>query len=656
MNVDVSLGTMRRRWTAVGTAVTVAIWWLIGTMGSPQNLFANGPLTSNFFDLQMHRLLEGHLSVPRGSLGVEGFVMPHGEHMYFGIFPALLRLPVLAFTNTYDTRLGLLSQLLAVIVMCSSVARLARLAEVLFEFDDAPAGWYAVLAMVPVLLSPVLFLSANTWVYHEAILWGAAAAVWGFVVLLRWWLRPSVRNLLVLIAVGVVALGSRPSTGLVPIVGMVTCAMLLLYRRQVRQAVVVAASAVGVFATYAVVNFSRFGQVFGAPFDHQVSYVVNIVQRQAFHDTGGSLLSPAYFVSTAQRYFSPFPGVVRFGRLFPFVTWGSRPAPAFSSTHMYIESTGSLLTSAPVLLLLAGVGIVFLARWRGCRTWGLLLPAALVPVVSTMAYFAMCHRYLVDLVPMLVVLGLPGFWVVRRWFGSRRPLVRRSLFGLVVVVALMGGLTQTSLAVWSHHLYLLPSDEEQVAFIKFQYELDSNLFSSRAPDVRRYDGALAPDHLGSVVVVGACDEVFVRTIFRWVPVERRAGGPFRRVVISSNDTLARLSKDVVPVAHGEIWYLESRPEPGGAAVRFVYRHPGAPDAVSEPVPLDGAPLVVDLVADPVEVAIRVTVRGRNVLTQWPVPAGNLTIEPGWTPLSGGAPFCRLVSRHLPPVPTTSVTP
>jgi hypothetical protein len=116
----------------------------------------------------------------------------------------LLRLPVLAFTTTYDTRLGLPASCLAVIVMCSAEARLARLAEVLFEFDDAPAGWYALLAMVPVLL--------------------------------RWWLRTSVRNLLVLIAVGVVALGSPPSTGLVPIVGMVTCARLLRYRRHVRPA------------------------------------------------------------------------------------------------------------------------------------------------------------------------------------------------------------------------------------------------------------------------------------------------------------------------------------------------------------------------------------------------------------------------------------
>jgi hypothetical protein len=423
----------------------------------------------------------------------------------------------------------------------------------------------------------------------------------------------------------------------------------------VRQALFAIASAVGVFATYAVVNFARFGQVFGAPFDRQVAHEA-LVQMQAFNDTGGSMLSPAYFISTAERYFSPWPGVVQLTRLFPFVKWGPNPTPAFSSTHMYIEPTGSLLTSAPVLLLLAAVGIVFLARWRGCRTWGLLLPAAIVPVVSTMAYFAMCHRYLVDLVPLLLVLGLPGFWVVRRWLAGRRPMVRRSVFGVIVIVALTGGLTQTALAVWSHHFYLLPTDQEQVDFLKRQYEIDAQLFSSSPPDVTRYDGVLAPDHPGSVVVVGECEEVFVRTIYRWLPVERRPGGAFRRVVISSKDTLARLPREVVPVAHGEIWYLDSRPEPGGAAVRFVYRHPGAPDAVSELVPLDGAPLVVDLVADPVEVVIRVTVRGRNVLTQWPVPAGNLTIEPGWTPLNGGAPFCRLVSRHLPPVPTTSVTP
>ena len=55
---------------------------------------------SNFFDAQGRALLDGHLFVPAGSLGIEGFVQRGHEYMYFAPLPALLRIPVLMTTTS----------------------------------------------------------------------------------------------------------------------------------------------------------------------------------------------------------------------------------------------------------------------------------------------------------------------------------------------------------------------------------------------------------------------------------------------------------------------------------------------------------------------------------------------------------------------------
>ena len=71
---------------------------------------------SGFYDLQARRLLAGHVDVPTGSLGIEGFVHDGKTFMYFPPWPAILRLPVLLTTHEYDGQLTILSMAIAWIV------------------------------------------------------------------------------------------------------------------------------------------------------------------------------------------------------------------------------------------------------------------------------------------------------------------------------------------------------------------------------------------------------------------------------------------------------------------------------------------------------------------------------------------------------------
>ncbi len=49
-------------------------------------------------------------------VGYEGFIVDHRTYMYFGPFPALLRLPVLAVTHGLDGRLTPWSMTVAFVV------------------------------------------------------------------------------------------------------------------------------------------------------------------------------------------------------------------------------------------------------------------------------------------------------------------------------------------------------------------------------------------------------------------------------------------------------------------------------------------------------------------------------------------------------------
>ena len=60
---------------------------------------------SNFYDLQARSMLPGHLDVPKGSLGIDAFVHAGHAYTYFGIFPSLLRMPILVLTTRFDGRL-----------------------------------------------------------------------------------------------------------------------------------------------------------------------------------------------------------------------------------------------------------------------------------------------------------------------------------------------------------------------------------------------------------------------------------------------------------------------------------------------------------------------------------------------------------------------
>src|SRR5690606_10232791 len=79
----------------------------------------------DFYDAQARSLFNGRLDVPPEVVGFEGFLIDGKTYIYFGPFPSLLRMPLLAVTDRFDGRLTTLSMLAATAVLAWAGFRLA---------------------------------------------------------------------------------------------------------------------------------------------------------------------------------------------------------------------------------------------------------------------------------------------------------------------------------------------------------------------------------------------------------------------------------------------------------------------------------------------------------------------------------------------------
>ena len=90
--------------------------WILWSEWGPPTLFRQAVYEDNFFDLQTRAMFHGHLSLPNGALGLEGFVHDGRTYTYFGLFGSIIRMPILLITSSLDGKLTTLSILVAWLV------------------------------------------------------------------------------------------------------------------------------------------------------------------------------------------------------------------------------------------------------------------------------------------------------------------------------------------------------------------------------------------------------------------------------------------------------------------------------------------------------------------------------------------------------------
>jgi hypothetical protein len=519
---------LRPYWAGSALGIVVLVFVLLGGSFSVLQSAPAGAI----YDGQAHSLLRGRWDVPAAVAGIESFSFNDRTYVYFGPFPSLLRLPVAAFTDRFDGRLGGLSILVAVIVLVIACGVLV--VEIAERSAPVPVGgqWTdtSLFAFGMLLTggSVVTFLAFRGDVYNEAIAWGLATAVAANAALLRGVRNLDIRYVALAGACATAAVLSRPTIG-ASAVGPIACVLVAasftsLARRfdlsaevgRRRFRLVLAVTLAVPIAAFAAVQLAKFGTLMVRPSDH----VVNRTQPSfaaflARH--GDSYFSPSYlpanFLST-----TVWPSRIHFDAGFPWLrpvdsALGPNPLGAVFLGRSW---TGSLLVTQPILFVLAVIGIAALGRPGGrgrsstpgrprfARDLALVGAGASIGYLATLLYAYQYHRFLADAFPLVLLLAIVGMFALTAWLahGAGRAARRSTIAASVALLAW---------SMWVNPSTALLAQTERAwaptpAAMERRIDLQATFGAST--DVVRFRSAAdltPPDRIGRVAVIGDCD-------------------------------------------------------------------------------------------------------------------------------------------------------
>ncbi len=440
----------RRRFTiaaglGLGVALIPYLWVLWGGRLDPLRRSPSGYF-SNFFDLQARALAHGHWWVPKGSLGIEAFVLGGHDYMYFGPFPALLRMPILAVTHSLDGRLTAPSMLLAWFVtgLFSSLLlwRIRVLMRGSAALGRAEAVGLGVLLATVMCGSTLMFLAAYPAVYEEALAWGVAMTVGALFALLGVLERPSAGRVVGACTLTLGAVLSRSTLGWGCMIGAVLVAVWFASgragARQRPWSLSVLAAGLVPLAIGCTVTWVKFGDAFIQPLGAQVFSHVNKHRHLFLVANGGKAYSLNFVPTTLWAYLRP--DGLRISTVYPFITLPSRPPAVLGGVFMdQISRTSSVPAAMPLLFVLGCWGIISVFRRRPPeRTNVIRIPvlAAAACGASILAWEGIAFRFTADFLPLLVLTSAVGLIdVFRRLEGSSRR-VRAGVGASVAVLAL----------------------------------------------------------------------------------------------------------------------------------------------------------------------------------------------------------------------------
>jgi hypothetical protein len=430
------------RWFAMSAAVCViAFGWLITgwtfQLDYPESF-------GDFYDYQAASLLQGRLDVPKDAIGWEAFVVEGKYYGYFGITPALIRMPFVALGIGFGRLSRTFMLCFFSLGLLAAYGALGHASALLT--GRPPPPWTTVLFTLNVGLgSTLFFLGSRAFIYHEALLCGAAFALASGYCSLRYLAAPEKRWWSAALLCGVLAMQARPTVGLFAL-SLVACAALAILltvwgasaagsrRSTLAPMAIVALSGVGVLS-YAGVSYLKFKTFDGAPLQYHIQFdpkQLAGIQGKKLH-----LDNARYNLATYLWRLN-----VDVSPAFPYLNPGVTPVQEYpEATIPYAERTLALPYAMPALSFLASLGCLYgFWRWPAVRVPILVLVAGTLPMAGAiLTALAVTHRYTADFCPPLILAAAMGFAALTatRWQRSLRGIVGAlTLCSILVTLAI----------------------------------------------------------------------------------------------------------------------------------------------------------------------------------------------------------------------------
>jgi len=412
--------------------LTVLIW-VIATSGG-NHVFVKEWL-GEAYDSQADHFLRGDVGVDVRAISSEAMIVNGKVRMYFGPFPAFLRIPLNFIYPEGRSKWSRLSGFLAGTIALFAFSGLVACA-LLKSSLSVPARRLLGNALVVgfILGSPILFLVGNLSIYNEGIVWGLA---WSLSALYFAFRSREVeggstltRSLFGFSLCSASALLSRVTFG-IPFIIIAPLLALRVWRngRLAIFAALFVPLAAGILF-YVLLNYAKFGNFTGATYD----FYIDPVHREFAHKHGIFNLNRIPY--SFANYFSLAPPSFHLEAPFLRVSRHVLPKSAPFSLPLS-EIFLSVPWSSSWLVVGAIAGIICLVlRGRANYFQRWVAVALFAEVVLFLSYFALAQRYAADLYPFLIVclvvfLGAGGIALVR---------MRYLLIGLVAISIIINSL------------------------------------------------------------------------------------------------------------------------------------------------------------------------------------------------------------------------
>ncbi len=415
--------------------LSVLLWFYTTTGG--RQVFAK-EILGGAYDSQAEHFLRGNVDVDVEAISHEAMIVDGKVRMYFGPFPAFLRIPLNFVYPVGYGKWSRVSGFCAGVIALFAFAGLVGTALRSSSLSSRSRNWVGNACIVGFALgSPLLLLLGNLSIYDEAIIWGLAWSLAALFFAFRSRQAEGAaltRSLLGFSLCAAGALLSRVTFGM----PFILIALLLALRtgRENRipnlTALLLPLGAALVF--YVWLSYARFGSFVGVNYD----YYINPVHGKFAHKYG--VFSPRRIPYSFADYFSlrfpslerqpPFLGADRHSYDYPSLF--SNP-----DSEVYL----SLLWSSGWLVFAGIMGIIYLVQRKGADLFETGAAVALLAqFLLILSYFVLAQRYAVDLYPFLI------FCLVV-FLGSGGVVLTRSryvIFALVALSVVINSLTTVS--------------------------------------------------------------------------------------------------------------------------------------------------------------------------------------------------------------------
>lgn len=569
--------------TGLAVAAVPYVWILWGGHFNPLRTDFPGNAFSNFYDLQARALFHGHWNVPNGTLGIESFVVHGRSYTYFEPLPALLRMPLLLVTSSFDGRLTALSMLVAWILTGVFVSlllwrvRILVRGEVALGRPEAVSYGFTIAAMMGG--SVLVYLASAPYVYNEDFAWGVATSVGALFALLGLLEQPSRRRLVLLGALVLAANLSRLTLAWGCDIGTLLAAAWFLSGRagnaNRRWALPTALAGLVPLAFSCYVTWAKFGYPFGLPMADQVWTQIDIHRQRFLAANGGKAFSPSFIPTTALAYLRP--DGLRFTDVYPFITMPAQPPSVVGGVVMDMTyRTASAPASMPLLFALGVWGAVATFRrgpWGRTALVRIPLVAAAAATAGVFVWGYVANRYLADLLPLLFVAGSVGIASVWHLLDGRSARARTAAGTFIGVVAAFSILGNAAIASTPADVGAWQGTKVQ-SYVHTQEDFNALTGDPIASNVRR--GSVLPSSApaDTLFVLGNCSALYIsngENYNPWIPVS--LASPFQTKFSVKLTRAARKPQSISLMTLGRNVQSTVRLEYSGSRMRIVFRDP-----------------------------------------------------------------------------------